>query len=68
MKRTKSIKVAFTVDWELWRNEEGIYELHDLMANESITIDPFDDLDQIIILTKRMEKDFDEYMELYQDE
>ena len=68
MKRTKSIKVAFTVDWELWRNKEGIYELHDLMANESITIDPFDDLDQIIILTKRMEKDFDEYMELYQDE
>ena len=67
MKRTKSIKVAFTVDWELWRNEEG-YELHDLMANKSITIDPFDDLDQIIILTKRMEEDFDEYMELYQDE
>ena len=65
MKRTK---VAFTVDWELWRNEEGIYELHDLMANESITIDPFDDLDQIIMLIKRMEKDFDEYMELYQDE
>ena len=45
-----------TVDWELWVDREGVYELHDLTCDESITIEPYDDADQIFILISAMEK------------
>ena len=56
---TKSTKVSHTVDWELWRDPKGVYELHDLMTGESITIEPYDDSDQVMLLMGSLQKDMD---------
>lgn len=57
---SKSVRIAFTTDWELWRDSKGVYELHDLATGESITIEPYDDSDQVMLLMRRLKRDMEE--------